>query len=153
MTICIAFELVHEKHRKNCECCHHHSLFKGHNVIVNIVVLNCQKCNQCLMCQVSGYKSLALLFEGEIWMFSENQKFFQKSEIFPKIWNFSENLKFFLISENFSKIFCQLITLITCLKGSKSLRMLYGSVFQQCGLTDWLSEWVTRSPIELSGDS
>ena len=22
------------KHRKNCECCHHHSLFKGHNVIV-----------------------------------------------------------------------------------------------------------------------
>ena len=20
------------KHRKNCECCHHHSLFKGHNV-------------------------------------------------------------------------------------------------------------------------
>ena len=31
------------KHRKNCECCHHHSLFKGHNVTVNIVVLNCQK--------------------------------------------------------------------------------------------------------------
>ena len=31
------------KHRKNCECCHHHSLFKGHNVNVNIVVLNCQK--------------------------------------------------------------------------------------------------------------
>ena len=38
------------KHRKNCECCHHHSLFKGHNVIVHIVVLNCQKCNQCLKC-------------------------------------------------------------------------------------------------------
>ena len=34
-----------KKHRKNCECCHHHSLFKGHNVIVHIVVLNCQKCN------------------------------------------------------------------------------------------------------------
>ena len=31
------------KHRKNCECCHHHSLFKGHNVIVHIVVddINC----------------------------------------------------------------------------------------------------------------
>ena len=32
-----------DKHRKNCECCHHHSLFKGHNVTVNIFVLNCQK--------------------------------------------------------------------------------------------------------------
>ena len=52
------------KHRKNCECCHHHSFFKGHNVIVNIVVLNCQKCNQCLKCQVSGHNSLRLLFEG-----------------------------------------------------------------------------------------
>ena len=27
------------KHRKNCECCPRHSLFKGHNVNVNIVVL------------------------------------------------------------------------------------------------------------------
>ena len=44
------------KHRKNCECCHHHSVFKGHNAIVHIVVLNCQKCNQCLKCQVSGHK-------------------------------------------------------------------------------------------------
>ena len=41
-----------KKHRKNCECCHHHFLlFKGHNVIVHIVVLNCQKCNQCTMGQ------------------------------------------------------------------------------------------------------
>ena len=46
------------KHRKNCKYCHHHSLFKGHNVNVNIVVLNCQKSNQCLKCQVSGHKSL-----------------------------------------------------------------------------------------------
>ena len=52
------------KHRKNCERCHHHSLFKGHNVNVNIVVPNCQKCNQCLKCQVSGHKSRGLLFEG-----------------------------------------------------------------------------------------
>ena len=29
--------------RKNCECCHHHSLFKGHDVNVDIVVLNYQK--------------------------------------------------------------------------------------------------------------
>ena len=41
------------KHRKNCECCPLHSLFKGHNVNFNIVVLNCQKCNQCLRSQVS----------------------------------------------------------------------------------------------------
>ena len=53
--------LVPPKHRKNCECCHHHSFFKGHNVIVNIVVLNCQKNNQCLKSQVSGHKSLGLL--------------------------------------------------------------------------------------------
>ena len=38
------------KHRKNCECCHHHSLLKGHNVNVKIVVPNCQKCYQCLKC-------------------------------------------------------------------------------------------------------
>ena len=30
----------------------------------------------------------------------------------------------------------QLITLITCLKGSKSLSMLYGSDFQQCGINN-----------------
>ena len=52
------------KHRKNCECCPRHSLFKGHNLIANIVVLNCQKCNQCLKYQVSGHNSLGLLFEG-----------------------------------------------------------------------------------------
>ena len=45
-----------------------HSLFKGHNVNVNIVVLNCHKCNQCLKCQVSGHKSLGLLSEGALWM-------------------------------------------------------------------------------------
>ena len=43
-----------------------HSLFKGHNVIVDIVVHNCQKCNQCLKCQVSGHKSLGLLSEGAL---------------------------------------------------------------------------------------
>ena len=48
---------THIKHRKKCECGHHHSLFKGHNVIVHIVVLNCQKCNQCLKCHVSGHKN------------------------------------------------------------------------------------------------
>ena len=46
-----------KKHRKNCEFCPRPSLFKGHNVNVSIVVLNCQKCNQCLKCQVSGHKN------------------------------------------------------------------------------------------------
>ena len=55
------FLLKFQKHRKNCECCHHHSLFKGHNVIVHIVVLNCQKCNQCLKCHVSGHKNFQKL--------------------------------------------------------------------------------------------
>ena len=52
------------KHRKNCECCPRHPLIKGHNVIVNIVVLNCQKNNQCLKSQVSGHKYRGLPFEG-----------------------------------------------------------------------------------------
>ena len=53
-----------DKHHKNCKCCPRHSLFKGHNVIVDIVVLNCQKWNQGLKCQVSGHKWLGSLFEG-----------------------------------------------------------------------------------------
>ena len=65
------------KHRKNCECCHHHSVFKSHNVIVHIVVLNCQKCNQCLKCQVSGHKNFQ-----KFWKLSKNLKTFQKSENF-----------------------------------------------------------------------
>ena len=65
------WKFVISKHRKNCECCHHHSLFKGHNVNVTTVVLNCQKCNQCHKCQVSGFLNV--------------MKIFQKSKIFPKI--------------------------------------------------------------------
>ena len=39
---------------------------------------------------------------------------------------------------------CLLITLITCLKGHKSLRVLYGSVFQQCvGVSQLVSDKVT----------
>ena len=38
-------------------------------------------------------------------------------------------------------ISCLLITLITCLKGHKSLGVLFGSVFQQC-LSEWVSELV-----------
>ena len=53
--------MINMKHRKNCECCPRHSLFKGHNVIVNIVVLNCQKCNQCLKCQLTSLLDCSLM--------------------------------------------------------------------------------------------
>ena len=43
------------------------SLEAIHYIIVNIVVLNGQQCNQCLKCQVSGHK------------------IFKKSENFPNI--------------------------------------------------------------------
>ena len=48
---------INLKHHKNCECCPCHSLFKDHKIIVYIVVLNCQQCNQCLKCQVSGHRN------------------------------------------------------------------------------------------------
>ena len=51
-----------KKHRKNCKCCPLHSLFNGHIVSVNTVLLNCQKCNLCLKCPISGQKSLGYLF-------------------------------------------------------------------------------------------
>ena len=39
---------------------------------------------------------------------------------------------------------CLLITLVTCLKGHKSLRVLFGSVFQnRQSVSQWVSEWVS----------
>ena len=63
-------QYAEEAKANSCPC---HSLFKGHKVIVNNVVLNCQQCNQCLKCQVSGHK------------ISKNLKIFQTSEIFQKM--------------------------------------------------------------------
>ena len=45
------------KHCNNCECCPCHSRV---TLNVEIVVLNCRKCYQCL----KGHKSLGLLFDG-----------------------------------------------------------------------------------------
>ena len=42
---------------------------------------------------------------------------------------------------------CVLITLIKCLKGHMSLRSLF--VCQSVKYCEWVTEWVTRSPIEL----
>ena len=44
---------------------------------------------------------------------------------------------------------CLLITLITCLKGLKSLRVLFGCVFQKW---QWLSQWVSESVSEWVSD-
>ena len=50
LTSLLWFSKIALKHRNNCECCHHHSVFKGHNAIVHIVVLNCQKCKEVINC-------------------------------------------------------------------------------------------------------
>ena len=103
------------KHRKNCECCHHHSLFKGHNVIVHIVVLNCQKCNQCLKCHVSGHKN------------------FQNSENSSKIWKIVKKLSKIVNIVKIVKIVknCQKIS--KCWSGHVS-SSLWSSVSKVTGL-------------------
>ena len=75
---------------------------------------------------------------------------------------FSENLKIFRKSENFPKILKWLghvsLSLWSHVSRVTSLSVLFGSVFQQWqwlsdSVTQWVSQWVTREPIELSGDS
>ena len=65
--------------------------------------------------------------------FSKNMKSFQKYENFPKIWKVSENLK---LGRS-----CLLITLITCLEGHKSLRVLFGSVFSKVSMSQSVREF------------
>ena len=86
-----------------------HTLFKGHNVIVDIVVLNCQKCNQCQKCQVSGHKSLGSENLLKIWRKKtvKNLKIFRKSEILSKIWFFFKSLKICRkLSSKISRVTC-----------------------------------------------
>ena len=87
-------------------------------LVVNIVVLNCQECYQRLKCQVSG-QSLRSKSFPKIWKISKNlKKKFQKME-FSKI-NFFGHLKIFR-----SGHVRPIIAFITCLKGQKSLRVLW----------------------------
>ena len=44
---------------------------------------------------------------------------------------------------------CFLITLIKCLKGHKSLGSLFVCQLVKSSVSEWVSQWVTRSPIEL----
>ena len=119
------------KHCKNCECCPCHSLFKGHKVIVNNVVVTCQQCNQCFKCQVSGHK------------IAKNLKIFQKSlNCYKKVGQ---------------KLRPEIEVPLTSLKNSKSFRVVPHRFFnhwiQKVKVTDWRTESViqsvTRSPIEL----
>ena len=112
------------KHRKNCECCHHHSVFKGHNVIVHIVGLNWQKCNQCLKCQVSGHKNFQ-----KIWKLSKHLKH-SKNLNTSKIWKLlrnleiSENLKKLHKSENCSKL-CKILNCVKCTNLCKLCKIMW----------------------------
>ena len=83
---------------------------------------NCQKCNQCLKCQVSGHKCLGLIL-----------RVFSKCHchclclclcLCHCICLFICLCKFFLVMS------CLLITLNKCLKGHKSLGWLLGGVFK-----------------------
>ena len=55
---------------------------------------------------------------------------------------------FVFVFVNFFVMSCLFITLIKCLKGHKSLGSLC-YVKSKSTVTDWVSDWVTRSPIEL----
>ena len=105
------------KHRKNCECCHHHSLFKGHNVIVHIVVLNCQKCNQCLKCHVSGHKNFQ-----KLWKLPKNLKTFRKSENIQKLSKLSKIDKIVENCQKLSKLSIIVKNYQKCQKWSKSVK-------------------------------
>ena len=63
----------------------------------NIVVLNCQKCNQCHKCQVSGHKSLGSENLLKIWRKKtvKNLKICRKSENLSEFWNFIKSLKIY----------------------------------------------------------
>ena len=78
-----------------------------------LVVLNCQKSNQCLKCQVSAHKSLGLLFEGVFGKFSafstwKRKEGPQAGKVSPCGWNMmnlsgrliflSYSLKYFPVS-------------------------------------------------------
>ena len=114
------------------------TITQGLHVNVNIVVLNCQKCNQCLKCQES------IFWKSEnfpkIWKFSGNLKILRKSKNFLEIWKFSENLKIFRKSENFLKIYknSENLKIFRNLRsGRHSDHMSQGS--QVCGIAPQLS--------------
>ena len=94
---------IYYKHRKNCECCHHHSLFRSHNV-------NC--CSQLSeMLSVSQGSSL-------------------RSQVSrTNLWECSLNVIVFVFVIVFLLVRSSLfITRIRCLKGHNSLESLFEDV-------------------------
>ena len=135
-----------------------------------IQVLNCQNCSQCLKC----HKSLGLLLWGVLWLcpciclciclcnfflvmscLLITEQMSQRSQVSRiALRRCSQNVFVFV---NFFVMSCLLITLNKCLKGHKSLGLLWGGVLKMSlslslslyFLLVWVSDWVTRSPIEL----
>ena len=109
----------------------------------------------------------------KIWKFSENlkifknsenfQKFWKFSENFPKIWKFSENLKIFRKSKIFPKsengqvmspsLWSHVSRVTSLSECSLVVFFKSGSESVSQSVSQSVSEWVTREPIELSGDS
>ena len=106
------------------------SFLKSHYEHVQIVVLNCQKCNQCLnalhcIAIGNGLKYPGLLFEGELWMsFSLSLSFCWSCHVTSPLWSNVSKVTLLLgCSPNvFVSVFlslvmpCLLITLTILLK-------------------------------------
>ena len=76
------------------------------------------------------------------WDFRKILRFSENFEIFGKCWDFRKILRFSIKVWDFRK------NLIKCLKGYKSLESLCNVKIKK-SLSEWVSESVTRSPIEL----
>ena len=108
---------------------------------------------------LSLYLSLSLSFFGQVMSPHHTDQMSQRSQVSGvAFWRCSLNVFVFVIVIVFVCVFvivfllvrsCLLITLIKCLKLHKSLGSLCGCVFKR-SLSQSVSEWVTRSPIELS---
>ena len=103
----------------------------------------CHKCPEMSLYLFFVSKVLSPLFVHT----NHSDQMSQKSKVSGvALWVFSKCHCFLLVMSSLP------FTLITCIKGYKSLRVLYGSVFQQCGggrergsqsVSKWVSDKVT----------
>ena len=125
--------------------------------MLSSVTLDCQATKIVRNCQIRH--KLSKLSEIVMSPHHSNQmsQRSQVSRIAP--WRCSLNVFVFVIVFVFVFVFvivfflvgsCLLVTLITCLKGHKSLRVLYGSLFQKClGVSEWVSDEATYRAVPL----
>ena len=97
-------------------------------------------------------KSIFSLLGNQFLTLSGNQFFSREMLLSQKINCFSENqfvslVKFIFYREIVRS--CLLITLIKCLKGHRSLGSLFVCQLVKSSVSEWVSQSVTRSPIEL----